>query len=83
MCCRLASALSSVSDNDTIIRTVKHRFDERKEARADLWRVTEEARAEKKKRDDLYQAQADRESALQNEVRCVQYCCTVCDQQWS
>ncbi|CBN77783.1 hypothetical protein Esi_0069_0048 [Ectocarpus siliculosus] len=65
---RLASALSSVSDNDTIIRTVKHRFDERKEARADLWRVTEEARAEKERRDCLNKAQADRESALQNEV---------------
>ncbi|CAM9239376.1 unnamed protein product [Ectocarpus sp. 12 AP-2014] len=65
---RLASALSSASDNDTIIRTVKHRFDERKEARADLWRVTEEARADKERRDSLNKAQADRESALQNEV---------------
>ncbi|CAM9213244.1 unnamed protein product [Ectocarpus sp. 13 AM-2016] len=65
---RLASALSSVSDNDTIIRTVKHRFDERKEARADLWRVTEEARADKERRDSLNKTQADRESALQNEV---------------
>ncbi|CAM9457672.1 unnamed protein product [Ectocarpus fasciculatus] len=65
---RLASALSSVSDNDTIIRTVKHRFDERKEARADLWRVNEEAKVEKKRRDDLNQGQADRESALHHEV---------------
>ncbi|CAM9704192.1 unnamed protein product [Ectocarpus sp. 4 AP-2014] len=65
---RLASALSSVSDNNAIIRTVKHRFDERKEARADLWKVTEEARADKERRDSLNQAQADRESALQNEV---------------
>lgn len=64
----LASALSSVSDHAGIIRTVKHRFDERREACTDLARATEEARAEKENREQLNRAQSDRESSLRHEV---------------
>lgn len=69
--CSLASAISSVSDHGGIIRAVKRRFDEREEAYAKLARATEEARAEKKIRVQINQAQSDRESNLRDEVSCV------------
>lgn len=67
-CCSLASALSSVSDHAGIIRTVKRRFDERQEACTNLEKAMEEARVEKENREQLNQAQSERESSLRHEV---------------
>lgn len=62
-----------MSDHAGIIRTLKRRFNEREEACTSLARVTEEARAEKKSREQLDQAQSARENTLRQEVTMLRY----------
>lgn len=65
--CSLASTLSSAS-NPGILRAVRHRFDERTEARAGVAKATEEAKTEKESRTQADQAHKDAGAALHREV---------------
>lgn len=65
--CSLVSTLSSAS-NPGVLRAVRHRFDDRTEARAGIAKATEDAKTERESTIQADQAHKEAEAALRREV---------------